>query len=169
MWYSSWCLCLVWIIAVSSVCIAHAPFASRRLTRKRKMNRLRPRWPKPRFRRRKLHFHLVLRCRARKGNRPEHIFGKSRAELLVVRCNKRCRYRHGRSRRDALAFYEACVSGPPPKLFKLVEPDILLILPLIWRLGPGGIPFEMVEELVIDPDSPPDDPKALVCLQVRLH
>ena len=83
--------------------------------------------------------------------------------MLAVRRNKRRRYRHGRSRRDALAFYEACVSGPPPKLFKLAEPDISLILPLIRRLGPGGIPFEMVEELIIDTDSPPDDPQAFVC------
>ena len=114
MWYSSWCICLAWVITVSSICIAHATVMSRRHTRKWKNNKVRPRWPKPRFRRRKLHFHLVLRCRARKGNRPERIFGKSRAELLAVRRNKRRRYRHGRSRRDALAFYKACGSRPPP-------------------------------------------------------
>ena len=125
-WYSNWCLCFVWSIAMSSVCIAHAPFVSWRQTRKRKKNKVRPRWPKSRFRRCKLHYHLVQRCRACKGNRPERIFGKSRAELLAVRQNKRCRYRHGRSRRGVLVFYEACIRGPPPKLFKLVEPDKII-------------------------------------------
>ena len=38
-----------------------------------------------------------------------------------------------------------------------------MILLLVRRLGPGGIPFEMVKELVVDVNSPPDDPQALVC------
>ena len=41
------------------------------------------------FRRRKLPYHLVLRCRRRQGNRPDKIFGPSRAELLSVRREKR--------------------------------------------------------------------------------
>ena len=85
---------------------------------------------------------MVMRCRRRNGNRPEKIFGPTRAELLHTRCEKRRRYRHGRALRKPMQDYEAAISEYSYPYFRLYEPDVELIVPELRKLGPGGIPYD---------------------------
>ena len=154
MWYSSLLLGITSLFGIYNICASNAkPFRARHRPKKRKA---RNRLPKPPyvFHRRKLPYHLVMRCYARKGNRPERIFGPSRRELLLVRREKRRRYRHKRAKREARLFYEALISVPRLGKNPLHEPDINLILPLLDRLGPGGIPLPLVEEFALESSTP---------------
>ena len=98
------------------------------------------------FRRRKLPYHLVLCCYARKGNRPKLIVGPSRWELLLVRREKRRSYCRKRTVRNMRRFYKALISMPSTGSFYLDRPDITLIEATISKLGPGGVPLILTEE-----------------------
>ena len=160
-WYSSLCLLLASITALTYLC--QVENENRQYKRKRSRK-----GKKTRFRRRKLPYHLVRRCYARPRNRPERLSGPSRREIyirkLLIRREKRRKYRRNKTTRTQVAFYEYTInSGPPPK-FQLVEPDIDLIVPAIERLGPGGIPFEVYTDFGLDdPNAKPDNLQGLIC------
>ena len=125
------------------------------------------------FRRRSLPYHLVLRCRRRKGNRPDKIFGPSRAELLSVRREKRRRYRKGRAKRAYLQTYEAATSEYLCPFFRLHEPDVDLLRPILRTLGPGGIPLNLAAnqaQFELDTSNPsPNDEVNARALIFRAH
>jgi len=97
-WLSSLFLGMSALCLVIHLCGTHSvPLRERH--KKKKAARSNPKPPYV-FRRRKLPYRLVLRCYARKGNRPKRIFGPSRRELLRVRREKRRRYRRKRTVRN---------------------------------------------------------------------
>ena len=151
-WSSSLFLGMSALCSVIHLCGTHSvPLRERH--KKKKAARSKPKPPYV-FRRRKLPYQLVLRCYARKGNRPKRMFGPSRRELLLVRREKRRRYRRKRTVRNMRHFYEALISMPSTGSFYLDRPDISLIEATIKKLGPGGVPLLLTEEFSL---TSPDD------------
>ena len=164
-WYTYSFLCIASVIAVTSLCWIQHGRPPERL-RKKKKKRTRP--PRSKFRRHKLPYHLVLRCRRRQGNRPPRIVGRSRRELLTIRREKRREYRRRAKLRKDIAVYEAWSTGPSPR-FKVEEPDISLIQPLLLTLGPGGIPFKICALFDLDSPDPEESPESLDALGARAN
>ena len=140
-WMSSLFLGIPAICLVIHLCGTHyVPLQERHNNNKKK--KARSRRPKPLyvFRRRKFPYHLILLCYAKKGNRPEHIFGP-RQELLLVQRLKRRRYCRKRTIQNMQRFYEALIYMASTGRFYLHEPYISLIEATTNKLGPGGIPL----------------------------
>ena len=99
--------------------------------------------PKKPFVRRKLHYHLVVRCRRRRSNRPRRIIGPSRRDQQRTCSEKRRRYREGRAAREwqlsaheRTAYYEQVLTEPTQPLFQLHEFDKVLLAPFVDDLDP---------------------------------
>ena len=120
------------------------------------------------FRRRSLPYHLVLRCHRRKRNRPPRLTGPSRRAIylaqLAVRRAKRKRYRQSAILRKYRRVYEACVNTPTIATFRLdVIQDESKIQAAISKLGPGGVPWDLIENFSLSSPVPdPHDADALL-------
>ena len=145
MWCQRGCLLLMSCITVIHLCChcQDTPMPTAMPTHRKRRKRRKPALNTgfSQFRRRKLPYHLVMRCRRRKGNRPIRVFGPSRAELLRVRREKRRRYRYNRALRRPLQAWVEATSGQQAPCFRLYEPDDDCLNRLVRTIGPGGTPL----------------------------
>ena len=166
-WIPSLALLFGCFIAISQIILSESRGNREISARKRKKARL-----KTPFKRRSLPYHLVLCCRRRTGNRPIRLSGPSRRVIYLakqaVKCAKRRRYRKFAILWKYLRIYEACISTPSPVAFRLdVLQDDTKIRAAISKLGPGGVPWDLIENFGLS--SPVPDPQDTVALLARAY
>ena len=135
----------------------HLPTDLAIVQRKRIGTQVRIRKPKKRkpkrpFVRRKLPYHLVMRCLRRRANRPPRLVGPSRRDQLRTRREKRRRYRRGRVAREHTAFYEHLLNQTTQPQFQLDEFDKDLLSLFVGDLDPTQ-PFRLCREFNLESPS----------------
>ena len=128
--------------------------------------------PKKPFVRRKLPYHLVMRCLRRRSNRPPRLTGPSRRDQRHTRQEKRRRYRRGRVAREHTAYFEQLLTTPRPsqQLFPLPEFDKDLLSSFVDDLDPTQS-FRLCREFSLEsPNSSfQDSLAALVSRQSEMY